>query len=103
LNIATDIAVCNFNDGLITVLQIMKVLEMEIGLQSYNFCLQFDAKRIKHAERSLTDAMECTLEHNIIEEKMKKIRIWKGSFMVMGLQINGKKFETVELFILSSL
>jgi len=28
---------------------------MEIGLQSYNFCLQSDAKRIKHAERSLTD------------------------------------------------
>jgi len=35
LNIATDIAVCNFNNGLTTVLQIMKVLEMEIGLQSY--------------------------------------------------------------------
>jgi len=56
LNIATDIAACNFNDGLTIVLQIMKVLEMEIGLQSYNFCLQSDAKRINHAEQSLTDA-----------------------------------------------
>jgi len=56
LNIATDIAVCNFNDGLTTVLQILKILEMEIGLQSYNFCLQSDAKQIKHAEQSLTDA-----------------------------------------------
>ncbi|GBP60092.1 hypothetical protein EVAR_31353_1 [Eumeta japonica] len=34
----------------------MKVLEIEVGVQSYNFCLEADAKRVKHAERSLTDA-----------------------------------------------
>lgn len=56
LNIATDIAVCNFNDGLSNILQIMKVLEIDVGVQSYNFCLEADAKRVKHAERSLTDA-----------------------------------------------
>ena len=56
LNIATDIAVCNFNDGLKNVLRIMQVLEMEIGAQSYNFCVESDAKRIQYVERALTDA-----------------------------------------------
>lgn len=55
LNIATDIAVCNFNDGLSNILRIMKVLEMDVGVQSYNFCREADAKRVAHAERSLTD------------------------------------------------
>lgn len=56
LDIATDIAVCNFNDGLISVLRIIKALEMEIGLQAYNFCIEADEKRIKYAERSISDA-----------------------------------------------
>ena len=56
LNIATDIAVCNFNDGMKNVLRIMQVLEMEIGAQSYNFCVESDAKHIRYAERALTDA-----------------------------------------------
>ena len=34
----------------------MQVLEMEIGAQSYNFCVENDAKRIQYAERALTDA-----------------------------------------------
>ncbi|CAK9803116.1 hypothetical protein ANTQUA_LOCUS3590 [Anthophora quadrimaculata] len=55
LNIATGIAVCNFNDGLTNILQIMKALEMDIGVQSYNFCLEADDKPIKHSELSLTD------------------------------------------------
>lgn len=44
LNIATDIAVCNFNDELTNILRIIKVLEMDIGVQSYNFCVESDAK-----------------------------------------------------------
>lgn len=55
LNVATDIAVCTFNDGLTNILRIMKVLEMDIGFQAYNFC-EADAVQIKHAELSLTDA-----------------------------------------------
>ena len=55
LQIASDIAVCNFNDGLINVLRIMKVMDMNIGPQSYNFCLEADAARIQRAEHSLTD------------------------------------------------
>ena len=50
--IATDIATCNFNDGPKNVLRIMQVLEMEIGAQSYNFCVESDAKRIQYAERA---------------------------------------------------
>ena len=34
----------------------MQVLEMEIRAQSYNFCVESDAKRIQYAERALTDA-----------------------------------------------
>ena len=56
LNIATDIAACNFNDGLKNVLRIMQILKIEIGAQSYNFCVESDAKRIQYAERALTDA-----------------------------------------------
>lgn len=56
LNVATDIAVCTFNDGLTNILRIMQALEMDIGYQAYNFCLEAHATRIKHAERSLTDA-----------------------------------------------
>ncbi|CAB3225803.1 unnamed protein product [Arctia plantaginis] len=56
LDIATDIAVCTFNGGLTNVLQIFKMLEVEIGAQLYNFCTEADAKRITHAEASLSDA-----------------------------------------------
>jgi len=34
----------------------MKQLDMEIGVQAYNFCMEADALRIKYAERSLSDA-----------------------------------------------
>ncbi|XP_039307368.1 uncharacterized protein LOC120358202 [Solenopsis invicta] len=53
---ATDIAVCTFNDGLTNILRIMQVLEMDIGYQAYNFCLEANATRIEHSERALTDA-----------------------------------------------
>ncbi|KYN50510.1 hypothetical protein ALC57_00149 [Trachymyrmex cornetzi] len=56
LQIASNIAVCNFNDGLSSVLKIMEVMGMSIGPQSYNFCLEADAARIQRAEQSLTDA-----------------------------------------------
>lgn len=56
LDIAVNIAACNFNDGLTSILEIMKQLYMEIGVQAYNFCMEADALRIKYAERSLSDA-----------------------------------------------
>ena len=36
----------------------MQVLEMEIGAQSYSFCVGSAAKRIKYSEQALTDAAE---------------------------------------------
>jgi len=34
----------------------MKILNMTIGPNCYNFCLQVDALRVDHAERSLSNA-----------------------------------------------
>lgn len=56
LNIAADIATCVFNDGMTNILHIMQLLEMEIGVEAYNFCTESDAKRIKHTEAQLSDA-----------------------------------------------
>ncbi|XP_018358960.1 PREDICTED: uncharacterized protein LOC108758473 [Trachymyrmex cornetzi] len=56
LNVAADIATCVFNDGMTSIIHIMQLLEMEIGVQAYNFCIESDAKRIKHAEAQLSDA-----------------------------------------------
>ena len=46
---------CVFNDSLRDILQIMKVFEMDIAIQSYNFCMEADANCIKYAELSLSD------------------------------------------------
>ena len=46
LRVATDIAVCTFNDGLTNILRIIQVLEMNISYQAYNFCLETNATRI---------------------------------------------------------
>lgn len=56
LDVATDIAVCNFNDGLTSLMQIMQVLNLTVGHNCFHFCAETDAHRINDAERSLTDA-----------------------------------------------
>ena len=48
-NIATDIAICNFKDGLKNVWRIMQVLEIKIGAQYHNFCVESDSQRIQYA------------------------------------------------------
>lgn len=55
LEIAVDLAVCNFNDGYRSYLQIMKVLNLKIGRNCYEFCEEHDAVRVKKAEKSLTE------------------------------------------------
>lgn len=57
LDIASDIAVCTFNDGLSSLMDVMKVLGMTIGPNCYNYCLEADALRVDYAERSLSDAV----------------------------------------------
>lgn len=56
LDIATNIAICVYNDGFASILHIMTALGMKIGPNSYNFCLEVDEQRIRLAERSLSEA-----------------------------------------------
>jgi len=58
LDIATDMAVCIFNDGMFSIMKIMKVLELQIGLHCYNFCTEADARRVEQAESSLSDVVK---------------------------------------------
>ena len=55
----------------------MQVSEMEIGAQSYNFCVESDVKRIQYAQKDV--------------------------FTVLELQINDKKFSTLKFFTFSYL
>lgn len=52
LDIAANMAVCTYNDGLSSIMEIMKAMGMSIGENCYNFCLQADARRIQFSERS---------------------------------------------------
>ncbi|KYM94754.1 hypothetical protein ALC62_14605 [Cyphomyrmex costatus] len=54
LDIATDIAVCKFNDGFASIMAIMQVLNMTIGHNMYTFCIEADARRVKAAERAMS-------------------------------------------------
>ncbi|XP_011694080.1 PREDICTED: uncharacterized protein LOC105453644 [Wasmannia auropunctata] len=54
LDIATDIAVCKFNDGFTSIMEIMQVLNLTIGHNLYTFCIEADARRVKAAERAMS-------------------------------------------------
>jgi len=56
VDIATNIATCIFNDGLSSIMAIMEVLQLTVGHNCHNFCVETDARRVKAAERSRTDA-----------------------------------------------
>lgn len=56
IDIATDIAVLVFNDGLRSLMKVLETLRITIGPNCFNFCVETDAARIQLAERSLTDA-----------------------------------------------
>jgi len=56
LDIAIYIAVGIYNDGLSSIMRLMQRLGMKIGPNCYNFCVEADKRRIKFAERSLTNA-----------------------------------------------
>ncbi|KYN18206.1 hypothetical protein ALC57_09489, partial [Trachymyrmex cornetzi] len=55
VDIATNIALCIFNDGLMSILYIFETMKMKIGLNSYQLCTEVDEKRVQKAERSLSD------------------------------------------------
>ncbi|XP_011873476.1 PREDICTED: uncharacterized protein LOC105565135 [Vollenhovia emeryi] len=56
LDISCDIAVRIFNDGMTNIMRIMQVLGLIIGPNCYNFCIEVDERRVKLAERILSDA-----------------------------------------------
>ncbi|XP_058810026.1 uncharacterized protein LOC131675170 [Phymastichus coffea] len=56
LSLCSDLAVCIFNDGILSVMEVMTVLDMTIRENCYNYCMEFDETRIALSERSLTDA-----------------------------------------------
>jgi len=54
LDIRADIAVCQFNDGLSSIMYIMQVLGITIGRNCYNYCVEADEQRIILSGRSLS-------------------------------------------------
>nr|XP_012230478.1 PREDICTED: uncharacterized protein LOC105676856 [Linepithema humile] len=56
LDTVANLAVCTYNDGISSIMQVMKLLGLTIGHNCYNYCLETDARRIKFSELSLSDA-----------------------------------------------
>jgi len=68
LNIAINIAVCVYNDGLSSIMRIMEVLGMTIGLNCYNFCTShqvFGAITDWHSKR-------CSISFKISQKRRKE-------------------------------
>lgn len=68
LDIAANLSVCIYNDGLSSIMHIMQALDITIGSNYYNFCVENDERRIKFSERSLTDAVKAA------RQSLKSIR-----------------------------
>lgn len=77
LDIATDVATCVFNDGLLGILKIMEVLQLPIGLTCYNYCLEANEMRISHAESTLTDAAKLARSASRSQKKTGRRRKYK--------------------------
>ena len=71
VDIAANIAVCNFNDGLKSVLEIMQVLNLTIGTTCYNFCIKTDERRIRAAERAMTAEAKAARRLDMSNKKAK--------------------------------
>ena len=56
LDIAGNLAVYTFNDGVSSVMQVIGQLNMTVGCNCYNFCVEADELRIDFSDRSLTEA-----------------------------------------------
>ena len=56
LVIAGNLAVCSSNDGVSSVMQVIGQLDMTVGCNCYNFCVEADELRIDFSDRSLTEA-----------------------------------------------
>jgi len=54
LDISTNFAVCQYNDGYKRIMQIVQVLGLPVS-PCYNFCEKSDARRIDFAECSISE------------------------------------------------
>lgn len=60
LDVAVDIAVMTYNDGLSSIMGVMDCLGLVVGRNLYDFAMEADSCRIKSAERSMSDAAKAT-------------------------------------------
>lgn len=72
LNISADIATCHFNDGFNSLMEIMQVLGVDVGPSCYNFCVEADARRVKFAERKMSDAAKDVRRISKLSRKEKE-------------------------------
>ena len=81
--------ICNFNDGLKSVLEIMQVLNLTIGTTCYNFCIKTDERRIRAAERAMTAEAKAARRLDMSNKKPKMMRtlIWKDNYTGQALPI----------------
>lgn len=76
IDIGTNIATSVFNDGLISVLHIIEVMGMKIGPNSYNLCVEVDEKRIKKAEKSISDgAKQARLDLKSMRKEKEELEV----------------------------
>ena len=68
LDIAANIAVCAYNNGLSTIIEIMEKLDGLNGQQCYDFCMEAGVRRIKLSERLLTDYKSSSAVYKINQE-----------------------------------
>lgn len=55
VDIATDVAVITFNDGLSGLFAVYDALGLTVGPNMYEFCVETDANRVKTAEHRMSD------------------------------------------------
>lgn len=55
LTVCSDLAVCIFNDGISSVMDVMSILGLTVGENCYSYCSEYDERRVEYSERSLTE------------------------------------------------
>lgn len=76
IDIGTNIATSVFNDGLMSVLHVIEVMGMKIGTNSFNLCVEVDEKRIKKAEKSISDgAKQARLDLKSMRKEKEELEV----------------------------
>ncbi|KAK0181687.1 hypothetical protein PV327_003952 [Microctonus hyperodae] len=86
VDVATNIAVCTFNDGAEALLRMERLLGITIGYEGYHYCLGTNANRLKHARIEATNATKearasCRLERNKQQLFIEKEGVQYGAEM----------------------